>query len=84
MAVNLRLDPDAAAELRSASARTGKSQQEILRLALDEHLGRVGSNRPTSYPDWVDPPERPYRPVTPALRLSRGTTADLLDRDDRV
>lgn len=85
MAVNLRLRVDAAAALRAESERTGMSQQEILRLAVDEHLGLVESARPTPYPDWVIPPERPYRSVKPMLRLPEGmTTADLLDREDRI
>lgn len=85
MAVNLRLRDDAAAALRAESERTGKSQQEILRQAVDEHLGLGDAKLPTPYPDWVIPPERPYRSVTPTLRLPKGmTTADLLDREDRV
>ncbi len=85
MAMNLRLRDDAAAALRAESERTGRSQQEILRLAVDEHLGLVDSARPTPYPDWVTPPERPYRSVKPILRLPEGmTTADLLDREDRI
>jgi len=85
MAMNLRLREDAAAALRAESEYTGLSQQEILRLAVDEHLGLAGAVRTPVYPDWVTPPERPHRAVTPALRLPEGvSTADLLDRDDRV
>lgn len=85
MAMNLRLRDDATAALRAESERTGLSQQEILRRAVDEHLGLGEAARPTPYPDWVIPPERPYRPVTPILRLPEGmTTADLLDREDRI
>ncbi|MGM7698322.1 hypothetical protein [Microbacterium sp. A84] len=85
MAMNLRLRDDAVVALRAESERTGLSQQEILRLAVDEHLGISGSVRAPAYPEWVTLPERVYRPVTPALRLPDGlSTADLLDRDDRV
>ncbi|MBS1675175.1 MAG: hypothetical protein JSS74_14565 [Actinobacteria bacterium] len=85
MAMNLRLRPEAAAALKAESERTGLSQQEILRRAVDEPLGLAGSSRPASLPDWVDPPSRPYRPVTPTLTLPAGmTTMDLLDREDRV
>ncbi|MGO2745708.1 ribbon-helix-helix protein, CopG family [Microbacterium sp.] len=85
MAMNLRLRDDAAEALRAEAERTGLSQQEILRRAVDEHLGLAGATRPTPYPDWVIPPERPYRSVTPTLRLPAGmTTADLLDREDRI
>lgn len=85
MAMNLRLRPEAAAALKAESDRTGLSQQEILRRAVDEHLG-LGSRIPSAvYPDWVRPPLRMYTPVTPFLRLPEGmNTMDLLDREDRV
>lgn len=85
MAMNLRLRDEAAEALRAESERTGLSQQEILRRAVDEHLGLRDAKRPEPYPDWVIPPERPYRSVKPILRLPKGmTTADLLDREDRI
>lgn len=88
MAVNLRLRDDAAAALRAAeSERTGLSQQEILRQAVDEHLGLASAKRSAPYPDWVIPPERPYRPVTPTIIPPPGRTmTQILDelRDDRV
>jgi len=66
-------------------ARAAAAAAEILRQAVDEHLGLGGVKRPTPYPDWVIPPERPYRSVKPTLRLPEGmTTADLLDREDRI
>ncbi|MGO3232511.1 MAG: ribbon-helix-helix protein, CopG family [Microbacterium sp.] len=85
MAMNLRLRPEAAEALRAEAERTGLSQQEILRQAVDARLGLADSPRPTPYPDWVIPPERPYRTVKPILRLPEDTTtADLLDREDRI
>lgn len=85
MAMNLRLRPEVAEALRAEAERTGLSQQEILRQAVDAHLGLADSPRPTTYPDWVIPPERPYRTVKPTLRLPEGTTTiDLLDREDRI
>lgn len=85
MAMNLRLRPEAAAALKAESERTGLSQQEILKRAVDEHLGLSGAQRPAVYPDWVIPPKRMYEPLTPAFRLPDGvTTTDLLDREDRV
>ena len=85
MAMNLRLRPEAATALKAESERTGRSQQEILRQAVDEHLGLAGSPRPAVLPEWVIPPSRAYRPVTPVLTLPAGmTTTDLLDRDDRI
>jgi len=86
MAMNLRLRPEAAAALKAESERTGLSQQEILRQAVDEHLG-LGERKIDALPNWVTPPERPYRPITPNLRLPEGmTTESILDelRADRV
>lgn len=83
--MNLRLRPEAAAALKAESVRTGVSQQEILRRAIDDHLGLGPRPRPVTLPDWVSPPARMYAPITPTLRLPDGmTTTDLLDRGDRV
>ncbi len=87
MAVNLRLRPDAAAALKAESERTGVSQQEILRRAVDEHLGLAGHARAPEWPDWVEPPVEPYRPVTVRLTLPPGKTSlDLLNetREERL
>jgi hypothetical protein len=79
MAVNLRLRPEAAAALRGESERTGVSQQEILRHAVDEHLGLAHNAKPP-WPDWVDPPAEPYREPTVRLTLPGGvTTMDILE-----
>lgn len=83
--MNLRLRSEAADALRAESERTGLSQQEILRRAVDEHLGLGGVVRAAPLPEWVAPARREYEPVDPALCLPTGiTTAELLDRDDRV
>ncbi|GAA3937387.1 hypothetical protein GCM10022383_14510 [Microbacterium soli] len=84
--MNLRLRPEAAAALKAESERTGLSQQEILRRAVDEHLG-LRENPVDTLPGWVSPPDRPYRPITPTLRLPEGTTTEsILDelRADRA
>ena len=86
MAMNLRLRPEAAAALKAESARTGLSQQEILREAVDERLGIV-KPRATRRPDWVDPPREPFRDVRPRITLPAGATIiGLLDelREDRL
>ncbi|MGF2949765.1 ribbon-helix-helix protein, CopG family [Microbacterium alcoholitolerans] len=86
MAMNLRLRPEAAAALKAESERTGLSQQEILRRAVDEHLG-LGEKPRDVLPNWVEPPTRRYRAVTPALRLPEGLTSEqILDelRADRI
>lgn len=87
MAMNLRLRDDAAEALRAESERTGLSQQEILRHAVDEHLGLAGARQRARYPDWVIPPERPYRSITPTIEPPPGKTMTqiLIElREDRV
>jgi predicted transcriptional regulator len=90
MAMNLRLTPEAASALQAEAERTGRSQQEILREAVDRHLHLVDGEQPASDRDQartaqvVRPARVAYRRVVPRLRLPKGTTSlDLLDRDDR-
>ncbi|RIQ37379.1 hypothetical protein DY240_00900 [Jiangella rhizosphaerae] len=94
--MNLRLRPDAEQALRAEAERSGRSQQEVLRAAVDTYLGIVPVDRADA-PEgageldrlvaarMVRPPRSPYR--RPARRLTLPpdmTTADLLDRDDRL
>jgi len=91
MATNLRLRPDTESALRSESERTGRSQQELIREALDRYLG-IGLQRPAS--SSVDEliatgalraARHPYRRASHLLKLPDGlTSGDLLERDDRV
>lgn len=92
MATNLRLRPEAEAALRAEAERSGRSQQDILREAVDRHLN-LGSPRPAAAVDreslvasgTVLPPRTPYRRVTPHLTPQDGVDSlDLLDRDDRL
>ncbi|WP_250285730.1 hypothetical protein [Frankia sp. CiP1_Cm_nod2] len=91
--MNLRLRPEAEAALRAEADRSGRSQQEILREAVDRHLrtlaaggpASLGTREPLLTAGIVLPPRTPYRRVTPTLTLPEGTTSlDLLDRDDRL
>jgi len=87
MAVNLRLRPDAVLALRAESERTGLSQQQILRRAVDEHLGIAARTRTPEWPEWVEPPAEPYREPRTRLTLPTGVTSlDLLDdlRQERL
>jgi predicted transcriptional regulator len=90
MATNLRLTAEVAAALQAASERTGRSQQEIIRDAVAQHLHLIGPE--TALTDreqarasgLVRSTRVPYRKVTPSLRLPTGmTTLDLTDREDR-
>jgi hypothetical protein len=90
MATNLRLRPEAESALREASARTGRSQQDLIREALDRYLG-VGEPQPASgsveqliAAGILRPARTPYRRPSKRLTLPPGVTSlDLLDREDR-
>ncbi|WP_166345877.1 ribbon-helix-helix protein, CopG family [Phytoactinopolyspora limicola] len=91
MATNLRLRADAEEAVRGEAARSGRSQQEVIRAAIDRYLGLPDGKEQMSELDRlvatgaVGPPRSPYRRALRRLRLPRGiTSADLLDRDDRV
>ncbi len=91
MATNLRLTAEAEEALREASVRTGRSQQEIIRAAIDTALGLDGKHsldalrdaelrRRGLVPARVSFAECPHPvPLTPGSH-----TADLLDRDERL
>lgn len=89
--MNLRLRPDEQAALRAASANSGRSQQELLREALDQYLG-LHASRPTPKAEWdqllaagkILLPRGAYRKVEPTITLPQGVTSlDLMDREDR-
>lgn len=91
MATNLRLRAKAAAALRAAARRSGKSQQEIIRDAVDRHLGLATPTEivaedhdPLVASGVIYPPRSPYRTTTPSLVLPEGVSSlDILDRQDR-
>jgi hypothetical protein len=87
MATNLRLRPEAEAALRAESAKTGRSQQELIRMAVDEFLGlatpRAATLNELIAAGVVTAP-RPLRDdVQPIVLPSGVNSLDLLDRDDR-
>lgn len=90
MAMNLRLRPEEEQALRAEADRSGRSQQDLLREALDRYLG-ISSPGPEH--EWehlitwgnVLPPREDYRKVVPTESLPPGWhTGDLLDREDRL
>lgn len=90
MAMNLRLRPELESALRDESKRTGRSQQDLIREALEAFLGRsVGTSASRSIDDLIAAGiVKPARPMLPRpeklLSLPEGvTTMDLLDREDR-
>jgi hypothetical protein len=91
MAMNLRLGPDAEEAVRREAQRTGRSQQDVIREAVSRHLGLPvgeglrGDLSMLVSTGTVRPPRAPYRRVVKRLSLPPGiTSADLLDRDDRI
>lgn len=87
MATNLRLRPEAEHALREKSAATGRSQQELIRMAIDEFLG-LATPRTATLDELIAAgvltAPRPVRDGVPPLTLPDGmTSADLLDREDR-
>jgi predicted DNA-binding protein len=87
MSTKLRLNDELAAALREESARTGRSQQEIVREAIAVRLGLVPDETTlgeATRDGWVEAPE-PFRDFEPPLTLPPARSSiDLLERDDRV
>ncbi|MGH9302259.1 MAG: ribbon-helix-helix protein, CopG family [Acidimicrobiales bacterium] len=91
MATNLRLDREAEHALRAEAARTGRSQQELIRAAVDSYLGIGGTDGPRSEAEamiearTVLPARTPLRSGQAMIHLPPGvTTLTLLDRDERL
>jgi hypothetical protein len=91
MATNLRLGREAEEAVRREAQRTGRSQQDVIREAVDHHLGLSADPRaPTELDEMVaagvvSRPRSPYRKLARRITLPSGmTSADLLDRDDRL
>lgn len=91
MATNLRLRPDAESALRAAAAKSGRSQQELIREAIDRYLVTEEAAAPGPTSDSssagaiVRAPRMPLTRAPQRIRLPNGqTSADLLERDDRL
>lgn len=93
MATNLRLRPDAQDAVRAEAQRSGRSQQEVIREAVDRYLGLVPGTVSTATRDLdalvasgsLRRPRTPYRRPRRRLRLPAGVeSAELLDRSERV
>lgn len=85
MAASLRLRPEAETALRAEAERAGRSQQDILRKAVDRYLNLSHGNQSRDDPllrsGTLLPPRTRYRKVIPTSTLPVGVTSlDLLDR----
>ena len=89
MATNLRLGADAEEALRREAERTGRSQQELIREAVDRYLGLAGNRPPTSDRDVVVtsglalPARRAYEELEELVRLPDGADDDRAARPRR-
>lgn len=84
MATNLRLSEAAADALRRTAESTGRSQQQLLREAVDRYLGLAspGSDRERARTAGLVRAGTPFRDVEPTVQLPHGgTTRHLLDPD---
>jgi hypothetical protein len=93
MATNLRLRPETENALRDESERSGRSQQDLMREAIDQYLGL--SRREGAIPGSIEsliaqgvliPPTMPYRRAENPFVPSDGLTSEELierDREDR-
>jgi len=91
VATNLRLRRDAEAALKAEAERSDRSQQDVLRAAVDSYLGLVPAGSGSAVRDEllssgrVRPPRSAYRKVSPAPdAASEVPSLVLLDRDDRL
>lgn len=88
MATNLRLRDETELALRKESERSGRSQQDLIREALDRFLG-LSDPRDESTESLISRgllvrPSHPLRHSDRLLELPPGVTSlDLLDREDR-
>lgn len=84
MAMNLRLSPELAAELRRLSERTGKSQQELVREAVAAYTQMFDVR---DFPEHIRHLVRAPQPKQGAearrFALHRGQSIDDIIREDR-
>ena len=84
MSTNLRLTERAVAALRAAAVKSGRSQQDLLREAVDRYLGLDDpqNSRERALSHGLVKAPTPMRDVEPSIRLNPGAgTLDLLDRE---
>jgi len=91
VATKLRLLPAAEEALRAEAQRTGRSQQDLIRSAVDRYLHLSGESAPRTEADalvearLVLPARSTFRQADNLIRLSSGVSSlELLDREDRL
>lgn len=88
MATNLRLSEQAAEAVRAEAKRSGRSQQDVIRAAVDQYLAPQSIRTTRNHiRDQIIPPATPFMtiPEEDMLELPEGMSSlDLLDREDRI
>jgi len=91
MATNLRLRPDAEEAVRIEAERSGRTQQDVIRDAIDRQLGLIPAGATTNRLDTfvasgaVRRPRTPFQRTAQRISLPPGvTTIDLIGREERV
>ena len=91
MATNLRLTPELEAALRLEAERSKRSQQEVIRAAIERYLGLDDGSESSleatkrAYRQKVIPPRTPFRSSDDLLVLPEGMTSlELMQRGDRL
>ncbi len=85
MATNLRLSPETARALQEAARRSGRSQQDLIRDAVEQYLGiaPTSGERERLIAAGAIKPGTPFEDVEPWVTLPAGVSSrDLLDRDE--
>mgnify|MGYP006290244781 CR=1 FL=1 len=71
MGMNIRMDEELAAGLRGLSERTGRSQQDLVRQAIDEFVRTFELREfPAEIRHTLTPARRPYRRLVPSIELT--------------
>jgi Ribbon-helix-helix protein, copG family. len=85
MATNLRLGPDAAQSVKAEAARSGRSQQDVIREAVDRYLLSTEATARSARSEDGQEPRKTWARPQRRIRLPRGATSlELLGRDDRL
>jgi hypothetical protein len=85
VATNLRLSPETARALQDAARASGRSQQELIREAVDQYLGVHAESAELQrlVASGIARPGTPFQDVQPSIVAPPGVSSlDLLDRDD--
>lgn len=87
MATTLRLSEQAAAKVKAEAERSGRSQQDVIRAAVDAYLEPHQQKPREPWRESIIPPQRPFEevPEDEMLVMPEGLSSlDLLDREDRL